>query len=826
MENIWQDLRYAFRTLSRAPSFSIGAAVILAIGVGATSSVFSIFDSVVRRGLPYAHSEQLFIPYESKDGGAYRGLSYPTFLDWVADSSTWRGPVDDIAFIRGIPNWVDGDDGAERTFVGCVSPRFFRLMGVAPLLGRTFLADEERRDGNRVVVLSYSVWKRYYGGDREILGRTIPVDHVPATVVGVMPRGFTFPNWTANRIGNTGMWIPVAHIEATDASLMKRGDRADLRVIARLRSESDTTSARVALSAVATRIAAVYPEESKDWTGVGLFGLRNDSLGSVSQLVTALGGAVLLVLLLACANVANLTFVRGASRRSEMAIRTALGAGRARVVRQLLTESVVIACVGCLAGLALTAASLAAIRTFAVDHLPRAENVEMNGLVVAFAVVMSFVAATLSAVVPAFRASRIAPAGSMQTGTRSSGSTHDGRIRSALVVLQLALAVVLLVGTGLFVRSLQRIGDVPLGFDPANLVATEITPPPRYASPHDALLLYQSVMERIRALPGVTDVAFVNHAPLGGAMPTSVAIEGQDVAGGENIAPLYRTVSAGYLSTMKMELSSGRWLTDDDMRTMESFVINETLERQLFAGRSAVGKRVVALRAARPRPDFGQPVYGTVVGVVRDMRANGREFPAPPEIYVPFTLETWHWGTIVARTRDVAGTIPQMREAIAKIDPAIPEARAAAAFSGSGPMLDRLVATLAQRKVMLMTVGVFALAALLLAAVGLYSVVSYGVSQRTREVGVRVALGATDGVIVRLIVGEGTRMAIIGLVIGCGAAVVLTRLIRGMLFQMPQVDLPTYFIVAMVLMATAAVACFVPARRASRLSPVEAIRGE
>jgi putative ABC transport system permease protein len=625
------------------------------------------------------------------------------------------------------------------------------------------------------------------------------------------------------------MWIPIAHIEALDPSLMKRGDRADLRVVARVRADADSTGAARALSAVASRLAQQYPE-SGEWNSAAFMSVRDGAVGRVSQILRTLAGAVGLVLLLACANVANLTFVRGVSRSRELTIRATLGAGRWRVLRQLLTESLGVALIGCLAGLGLTAVVLAGVRRSAANELAGVEYLQVDTAALGFAAAMAFLAAVLSALVPAFRASRTAAAGVARSGTHSATDTrHDARIRGGLVVAQLAVAVVLLVGTALFVRSLQRVANVPLGFDPNNLVASAITPPPKYESAESALGLYQAVLDRVLAIPGVTHAAFINHAPLGfGGMPTSVTVEGREVSDeiGSNVAPLWRTVSADYAATMKMEMAAGRWLTRDDMRTRDAFVINETLAAQLFPNESAIGRKLVALRAARARADFGQPVRGTVVGVVKDVRSGGREAPVPPEVYVPFTLEVWPWGTLVVRTTDVGGTVPLVRDVLHEVDPAIPESRAAATFNGPGAMLDRLVALIATRRLLLATVAVFAGASLLLAAIGLYAVVAYGVSQRTREVGVRVALGATGGAITRMVLREGTRLAALGTLIGIGIALGVTRLIRGLLFDTPTTDVLSYAMTAALLLAVAVLACYLPARRAARLSPMEAIRGE
>jgi predicted permease len=824
LDALAQDLRYAMRTLRRSPGYATGAALTLAIGIGTTTAVFSIFDTLVLRGLPYGDPFHLNTAFERNASGGLRTPSYPAFRDWLADSPTWKASIEGMSFVRGMPTWIDAPDGAERAIVANVSPGFFELMRTRPLLGRTFLPAEQTPGGERVVVLSHDAWRHYFGGDTGVLGRIVNIDSIPTRIIGVMPRGFIFPQWASGRAASSSMWTPIAHIEATDVTLAKRGDHADSRVVLRVRATSDSARASAALSVIEARLAVAYPAESKEWRHAGLFNERDAALGGVRQLVRTLAGAVALVLLLACVNVANLSFLRGAARARELAVRVALGAERGRVVRQLLTESLVVAGASAAGGTLLAALILAATRSLAANQLIGAQDLGINGPTLAFAVGASLVTAMLSAIVPAFRATRVAPVAAVRGSAHAStGGRHDARIRGALVIVQLALAVVLLIGTGLLVRSFRNASNAPQAFDPVGLVETRITPPAKYATAQDALGLYQALLERVRAIPGVVDAAYTNN----GRMPTTVAAEGGSLRNdiGSTIAPHYHTVSETYLRTMKMSLAAGQWLTADDMRTRDHFVVNEALAHQLFPNQNALGHRITALRAARERPEFGQPVTGTIVGIVRDVPQRTGSAPPQADLYVPYTLDTWVWGTLYVRTTDVARTIPLVRTAIRDVDPAIPEARASSGFNGVGATMARINSGFAQRRLVLAAISAFALSALLLAAIGLYSVISYGVSQRTREVGVRIALGATRTSILRLVFGEGAWLVTLGVITGCAGALGATRLIRTMLVGTTTTDTATYVVTATVLIATAMLACYLPARRAAGLSPTEAIRG-
>ena len=820
-DTIRQDLRYAVRAFVRTPGYTLAATLTLALGIGATTAVFSIIDGVLLRGLPYRDPARLVGMFESRSDGGLRVPSYPTFQDWQRQSAEWGGTIEGMAFIRGTEAILRGERGPERLLGGYVSAGFFAVMGTPALIGRTFAPDEERHGGNSVVVLSYDLWRQRFGGDPALVGKTISLGGAPTTVLGVMPRGFGYPTWA-------NLWQPLAVIEGTDSALIKRGVHADSRAIARLRVSADSARAVAAFRTIAARLAREYPDEQANWTAVTLPPIRNELLGNVQPTLVTLGGAVLLVLLLACANVANLSLARGSAREREVYVRAALGAGRARIVRQLLTESLTLSLLGGALGVSLAVMLVRVVRQMAPTQLPRATEITVDGRVLWFALGISTFAALLAGVVPAFRATRAAVIDRLRTGSLGSvGTVRDARLRGVLVSAQFALALVLLIGAGLLVKSFRKVQAVSLGFEPSGRVAIAVFPPgDKYRDPGEAAALYQRLMASMRAVPGVRDVALVNHIPVGGGWVTSsVRVAGRVEDGTRDPQVLYRTASENYLKVMGMRLLRGRWFGADDMRSPNGFIVNETMAKQLWPGGGAVGETITLRRSSQARADFGQPISSTVLGVVGDVRQFGRDNAVQPEVYVPYTLEVWPWITLVVRAGDPQRVIPLLRRAVLDVDPAIPVA--GDKLQGGFATLDQQLATsVAQRRFATSLIGAFALGALLLAAIGMYGVIAYGVTQRTREVGVRMALGATERSILRLVVGEGVKLAIIGAVLGLAGAFASTRLIRALLFDTVPTDPVTFVATPIVLGAVALLASYFPARRAARLDPTLAIRGE
>ena len=811
-----QDGAYALRTLRRGPLFTLVVVATLALGIGSTTAVFSIVNGVLLRDLPFRDAGRLVRALEQSADGGGRPPSYPTFRDWERELASLRGTIDGMAFVRGDIAQLRGESGIEPVPVGYVTPNYFALLGARPLRGRLLSDDEARGASTPVALMSYTLWQRRFAGDPAVIGRTLHLNGTATTIVGVMPPD-GYPEWAS-------LWQPISVIEPTDGSLRRRGARADSRTIIRISASADSARAATALATIERRLAAEHPDVSAGWTSVSLTSLRDEMLGDVRPALIMLAGAVAVVLLLTCANVANLFAVRAAGRARELAVRSALGAGRRRVAGQLLTESLVLGLVGGALGTALAFGFVGLVPRVAVSRLPRIDRIEVDGAALLVALVTSVVAALLVGVAPAVRAPRAKLTDRLRAGARGIvGSAGEARLRTALVVAQLALALMLLVGAGLLLQSFRRVQEVPLGFDPENLVAVRIAAPPAVRDdPAQAAAFYGRLLEAVRVLPGVQSAALVNHVPIGGGyVPTPVELEGVPPTAGNDA--LYRTAGETYLRTMGMRLVRGRWLSDEDVRSRTPhFVVNETMAKRFWPSQDPVGRRVTLRRAAQGRPDFGQPLPGTVIGVVADVRQFGQEVDVDPEVYVPHTVEVWPSITVVARVTNADRVIPAMRQAVLQVDPNIPlTTEGASSFRTAATMVST---NLARRRFATSLVGTFSAVAFLLAVLGLYSVIAYGVAQRTREIGIRVAIGATGRDITRLVVMEGAKVTLAGVVIGAASAAVATRFIQAMLFGTTARDPVAYLGVVAVLVSAALLATYLPARRAARIDPMVAMR--
>ncbi len=818
IDGIRQDAHHLVRTLLRAPGFAIVAIVTLALGIGTTTAVLSIVDHVLLHSLPFRAPDRLMMMLERDPGGSFRVPSYPTVEDWRRDpgaSAAFSG----ISFIRGDGVTLDGPDGAQRITAAFVSDDFFPILGATPLLGRTLLADDQRDGAPPVAVLSYTLWQRRFGGDRAIVGQRITIDSMPTTVVGVMPVGAEYPTFAQ-------VWQPLAGYRHRDV-LARRGVHADSRTLARLAPGVDSARAATLMRVVGARLAAAYPADQLRWSAA-MLPVHAEIVGNVRPMLLALAGASVVVLLLACANVANLLLARLSVRSRELAIRSALGASRLRVVRQLLTESVLLAVIGGAVGTAIAALAVDLARGLPPDRLPRVEELTVDGRVLLVAAVASLVTALVCGVWPALRATRPTSGETLRTGALGSvGGPGESRLRRSLVAAQFALALVLLVGAGLLVQSFRRAAGVSVGFDPTGLVTVAIEPGAAYADPPQAAALYARLMAAVRAVPGVEDAAVINHFPFTGtSMISPVEIEGRGSADTSANTVFYRTASDSYFRTMRMSLVGGRWFNAADMRSPAgSFVINETMARRYWPGESAVGKRFTAHRSSQARVDFGQPVSGTVIGVVNDVGQFSQDALPAPEVYVPYTLEVWPWVTLVTRSRDGVRAIPAIRRALLDVEPRL-VLHGGQASRNFASVETLIAATLEQRRLAMTLIGAFAGCALVLAAVGMYGVIAYGVAQRTREMGVRKALGATDRMIAGLVIRESLALAGVGVAVGCVGAWAAARLIRGLLFDTGPTDPVSYVVTIVLLTAVALLATYVPARRATRLDPTIAMRGE
>lgn len=808
-------LRDAWRTIRHAPLFAIMVVVTLGLGIGSTTAAFSILDAIVLRGLPYHDADRLRSIYERSDDGKLRVPSYPTATDWMQQAASASDAIEGIAFVRGDGVKIPSIDASERRIVAYVTPGFFQLMGTRPVIGRTFAPDEERA-GARVAVISWDLFVGHFGGERATIGRTLDVDGAPTTIIGVMPHAFAFPNFGSGGWVAPALWEPISVFRATHPQLSLRGLHADSRTVVRLKSGVDSARAVAAMHTIQQRLATEYPVEQAHWTSVGIQPIGEAMFSDLRTSIVLVSGALGLVLLLACANVANLFLVRASVRGRELAVRMALGAGRWRLVRQLLTEALALAAVAAVAGLVLAWWLVGIVRTAGADQLPFARELHVDGRVVAFALAVSIVVALLVGGAPALRASSPELMTRMRTGSAGAGvSSRDRGIRHGLVSLQFGLALTLLVGAGLLLQSFRRLASVSLGYDPRELVEFALRPPsPAYDQPAQAAALYRRVLDALQSVRGVQSAATAG----GALMPVPIQTEGAT-----STAPLegrYHPASAEYRETMRIPLVAGRWFTDDDMRSPVGFVVNQRLARQLWPGASALGRRITVRRSSQARSDFGQPITLPVIGVVGDIKEYGPTDVPEPEVFLPYTLEVWPWMRFVVRTENGARLLPAIERAVRDVEPGVEFLGRPAVQRTGAASLDPT------RRFITFTLGGFAAGALLLAAVGLYGIVAYGVLQRTREIGIRIALGASSRKVLTLVLGETVSLVVAGAALGAFGAWASTRLMSSLLFETQLRDAGTLLGAGVLLGVVAMAASYLPARRATQVDPMIAMRTE
>jgi putative ABC transport system permease protein len=816
MDTLVHDVRYAVRSLRRSAGFTLVAVLTLALGIGATTAVFSVIDGVLLRPLPFADEGRLFYFLEQSAEGGRRLPSYPNFLDWERDATTT-----DLAYARGRREAMRGTDGVENVLVAYVSPRFLSVLGARPILGRTLLPDEEREGAGNAAVITHHFWMRHFGGDPAAVGKTLVLGDRSYTVVGVMPREAAFPLWV-------DIWAPVAAIAGTDRVLEERDFHADGILIGRLRRGVPLPQAQSELGTIAQRLATAYPAANRDWTSVNAQPLGSAIIGDVKPRLLVLMGAVAVVLLIACANVTSLSLARAAARTREIAIRSALGAGRARVVRQLLTESVLIAAAGGVLGAVIGWSGVALLRHAAPWAVPRLGEVTLDFRVLAFVLVVSLATALIVGLVPAWRSVVPDLADSLRERAHGAGGgALRQRLRATLVTVEIALALMLVTGAGLLMRSFQELQQLELGFDPERMVTFDITPPsPRYDDPRDAAALYARVADAVRPIPGVERVALANFPPGSGGIPTRVEVDGKVPYGewGDRGAS-FRTISRGYFRAAGIPLHEGRDFTDAEIASAGAVaVVSKAFARLYWPGVSPLGHSVTVFKSAQGRADFGEPIQITVVGVAGDVQNGAPGDPPRPEIYVPFTTNPWtHMNLVVRATGEPAALIPELKRAVLGVEPAIPIAGGGADFI---VMDEQNARGLGAQRFNASLLGVFAFSALLLAAIGIYGLMAYAVTQRTREMGIRMALGARSRDVLSLVVRQGMTLALLGIAIGIVGAFAATRLLASMLYGVAPTDPVTFTGVAALLVAVALLACWLPARRAARVDPNVALRSE
>jgi putative ABC transport system permease protein len=804
------------RWLRRSPGFALAAVLILAPAIGGATAMFSIVDAVIVRGLPYRDAGRLQAVYESSDNGNLRTPSYPTVRDWQAQIGDANPAIEGVSFIRGNGVSVLGPGGPEQRIVAYVDSEFFSLTGARPLAGRALAADDYRFDAPQIAVASFDFFQHQFNGDRSAIGRTVVIDSMPTTIIGVMPPGFAYPNFGSGGWLPPAIWEPITAFQRTNQALSLRGLHVDSRTILRVRAGSDSARVTSTLHTIEQRLAAEYPAEQGHWTSVQLAGLSEELFGRFRSTLVLISGAVGLLLLLACANIANLLLVRVSSRDREMAIRAALGAGSWRLTRLVVADAVAIATAGGAVGLALAHVALSFVRSYAGARLPFATQFAIDARAASFVFVAAAGSALFLAIVPLLHRGHGRLAERLRGGSSSTTSGTAGRrVRGVLVSLQLALTIAVLIGAGLLVQSVRRLAAIDLGYDPRGLISFTIAPAShRYDEPADAAALYKRIIEAVRAVPGV-DLA----AAAGGALlPTKVETEEQRGAATPPTAA-YHPISADYLGVLRLRIVAGRAFTDDDMRSPNGFLVTENLAKHLWPGTTAIGKRITVYRSSQARVDFGQPMTLPVVGVVSDYRAFGPDQNAPEQVFLPYTLEVWPWMNFVVRSSRSGQTLGAVTKAVQSVDPAIK-------FRGS-PSLERTGPSFADPRFFVMTLmSAFAATALVLSAIGLYAVVAFGASQRTRELGIRIAVGATQRRILWFVASDAGVFVAVGTIAGLLVASMTTRVLRAMLFETAPSDLTTFIVVPFLLAGVAAIAAVIPAYRAARIDPLVALRAE
>ncbi|HYV97425.1 MAG TPA: ABC transporter permease [Gemmatimonadaceae bacterium] len=802
-----QDLRYALRTLIRTPGFTIAAVVCLALGIGVNATVFSCMRAVLLRPFPYGNPDELVAIGESNPqrGWHMNSVSYPNFRSWQADNRT----LSDVGTYGQTAYNLARDDGADFVQGGAVSWTMFHTLGVKPVYGRDFAEEDDRVGAPRVIILSDRLWRDRFNADPAAIGKEVTVSGNPATVIGVMPPGFAFPQSAA-------AWTPF-RLDANS----NRGNHS-WNVIGRLKPGGSVEQVQTDLRRIASGLETQFPNSNKGWS-VDVQTLREFQSGNIRPVLNIMMGAVALVLLIACANVANLLLSRAATRTKEMAVRLTLGAQRGRLIRQMLTESTLLALMGAALGIGVAYAFLQWIKAHILGGIPFWMQFTIDGPVLLFTIAVAVATGVLFGLAPALQsASPNLNETLRDAGTRgASAGRSRARLRSSLVVGEVALALVLLVGATLLIRSFLGLERIAPGFDPDNLLTMRVAlVGPRYDSTYKRLNFWDQLLPQVAELPGVTSVGITNTIPLSGSNNNSFFdIEGRPAQTGQNPLLEVRWVSPDYLKTMRIPLHSGRMFTqqewDDSSAAGRVVVIGQNMAEKLWPNGDAIGKRFTFGSATDSNPR-----WFTIVGVAADIKH--RQLTQPPDYqgYIPFRQSGNNTETVVIRTAgDPSRVTAPVLELIKKLDPALPASRIMT-------MNANIEQSYWQQSLYGKMFGAFAAIALVLAAVGVYGVISYNVAQRTQEIGVRVALGARPQDILTLVVGNGALLGGIGVLIGLGGAFAVTRFLRTMLVGVSPFDPLSFAGVAVALTSVALVASYIPARRAARVDPVEAIRAD
>lgn len=804
MQTFLTDLKYGLRLLARSPGFALTAILALALGIGANTAIFSAVDAVLLRPLPYREADRIVMVWEDGTKFGYpRNTPAPAnYLDWARQNTVFQS----MAATRSRSFNLIGDGNPEQLLARSATTAFFGVMGAQPVLGRSWTAEEDEKN-IRVAVISYGLWQRRFGGERSVVGQSVNLSGEKFTVIGVMPRGFAFPDRQVD------LWLPASF---PPSDLAKRGSHF-LNVIARLKPGISAERAQTEMTGIATRLEREYPNTN---TGVGaiVVPLKDQIVGDTRIALLILLAAAGCVLCIACSNVANLLLSRATARQREIAVRMAIGAGRNRLIRQLITESLLISLLGGALGLAIAYGGLEILDALIPTGFA-ATKLSLDLRVLLFTLGVSVLSGVAFGVFPALQSSRLSLHDALKQGGRSGVGGRSHVFRNGLVITEVALALVLLVSAGLMIQTLVRLQSVDLGFQPDHLMTFRTTLPLlKYKTDADLRGYYARVLERVRAMPGVKAAGFASNLPFTArGNSNGFQIEGQpEPPPGTPTDALYREVTAGYLETIGARLRAGRTIADSDRGNAPYvLVINQFFEKRWFPKGGALGNRI----------SFGRSkdgiIWYTIAGIVEDMKERGVDMDMKPAVYVPVEQSQMPQASYLAvRTvNDPTSVVNAVRQAIWAVDREQP-------IAAVRTMEEIIDLDFASRKQQMLLLAGFAGLALVLASLGIYGVLSYAVTQRTREIGVRMALGASTSSVARMVVRFGLGLTVSGLLIGIALALAATRAMRAVLFGVQSTDAGTYAGVVAVLLTVAFFACYIPARRAASVDPMVALRDE
>jgi len=799
MDTLIKDLRYGVRSFLKRPGFLVIAISTLALGIGATTAMFTVVNSVLLRPLHFPEPERivLFQGVNPRQGITDSNMSIPDITDWQQQSQSFEQIA---GFASGGVILSTGDE-VERVRTTAVSAEFFPLFKTNPISGRVFQPDDMQEGRDAVIVISHALWQRRFGGAADVIDRKITLNGQPATIVGIMPAGFTYPN-------DCELWVPLERTK-------ERRDNRFVEVVSRLKLNVSLAQAQTEMDTINQRLAQNYVETNTGWS-VHLTELRESLVGELRTSLLILLGAVAFVLLIACANVANLLLARAAYRQKEIALRTALGASRLRVVRQLLTESVLLSFVSGMAGLALSLWFIKLLIAITPPNTPRLSEIRIDLRVFAFTFGVTILAGILFGLFPALQTSRPNLNETLKdSGQRGSETGGRNRVGSLLIVSEIALSFMLLAGAGLLIKSFLHLREINPGFNPDNVLTMRLTlTPGKYAQGEPRAQIYKQLIDHVKATPGVQSAGAVLSLPLGGDtfdVGRSLIREGRPMTPDESSNAQYLPVTPDYFQTLQIPLKSGRFFTDQDtMQSTKVVLVNETMARALWPNENPVGRRFTIWRDEKfPRE---------IVGVVGDTKAS-LDKAAGRQMYVPYAQDaTWGTLSLVVRTAgDPSAMTSSVREAIRAVDKGIPN-------YNLKTMNDVVSTSAAPRRIPMLLMSAFAGVAMLLAMLGIYGVTSYYVTQRTHEIGVRMALGAQIVDVLKLVLRRAMLLAVIGIGIGVAGAIAVTRYLTSLLFGVKPIDTLTFVAVAVALAVVVFIACLVPARRAAKIDPLEALR--